>query len=36
MESNPLHVMNPDLPPEIAEMVFIHLAGADRPEGEQA
>ena len=36
MESNPLHIMSPDLPPEVAEQVFTYLGGADGPGGEQA
>lgn len=35
MESNPLHLMSPDLPPEVAKQVFTYLGGADRPGGEQ-
>lgn len=36
MESNPLHMMSPDLPPDVAEHVFTYLEGAWRPEGEPA
>lgn len=32
MESRPLHLMSPDLPPQIASQVFLHLSSADNQE----
>jgi hypothetical protein len=36
MESNPLHLMSPDLPDDVAAKVFTYLREADASGGEQA
>ncbi|MGB1627976.1 MAG: thiamine pyrophosphate-binding protein, partial [Miltoncostaeaceae bacterium] len=36
MESNPLHLMSPDLPDDVAAKVFTYLREADASGGDQA